>query len=158
MSSNANIETVKKLLANTTNKEVVESLCDPKVTYVSLCYDNPSLKRIMPYAGRHDQEGPGAILYTFNTVNTIWNNEDFQVEAIFGEGKHVAVFGHFTYRSNPLGKAYQSPFNVWCRFNEKGLITYMQFMEDTFGTGKTFEDESTGIKKQYNVLGDKFEL
>ena len=158
MSSNKNVETVKYLLANATNKDIVESLCTPDVTYVSLCYDNPPLKQLMPYAGRHDNEGPGAILYTFNTVAAIWKNEDFAIEAIFGDGEHVAVFGHFTYRSNPLGKPYQSPFNVWCKLNAEGKVYYMQFMEDTFGTGRTFEDESTGIKKKYKVLEKEFEL
>jgi hypothetical protein len=158
MAPNKNVETVKYLLANATNKEAVESACTPNVTYVSLCYDNPPLKQLMPYAGRHDEEGPSAILFTFTTVNKIWQNEDFQIEAIFGEGEHVAVFGHFTYRSNPLGKAYQSPFNVWCRLNGDGKVYYMQFMEDTFGTARTFEDESTGIKKKYKVVEEGFDL
>ena len=55
---------------------------------------------------------------------------------IEGEDK-VAVFGRFTYRSNTLGKAVTSPFAILARMID-GRVTYMQFMEDTFGTAATF--------------------
>ena len=52
----------------------------------------------------------------------------------------MAAFGSFTYRSTVLGKAYTSPFAIWCAAKD-GLVTYMQFMEDTFGTAKTFQKD-----------------
>lgn len=143
------VEVVKKLLANTLNREVVKELVASDATYVSLCYNDEKLKKIMPYAGRHDGEGPEAVSYTFETVNKIWKNEDFQIEALFGSGEDVAVFGHFTYRSTTLGKPYTSPFNVWCKVDvASGQVKYMQFMEDTFGTAQTFEK---GGEKTYWV-------
>lgn len=144
------VDTVSRLLANATDRHVVNELVAPDATYVSLCYSNEPLKKIMPYAGVHQNEGPVAVSYTFETVARIWANEDFQLQAIFGEGENVAVFGKFTYRSRTLGKAYTSPFCVWCKVDVEGdgKINYMQFMEDTFGTGATFE---TGGEKRYLV-------
>ena len=42
---------IKDLLADPTNPEVVQSLCAPDITYVSLNFYNPDLKRIMQWAG-----------------------------------------------------------------------------------------------------------
>lgn len=149
------VDIVSRLLANATDENVVRELVAPKATYVSLCYSNPDLKKIMPYAGEHPSEGPEAIIYTFETVNTIWKNEMFKIEAIFGEGENVAVFGRFTYRSSILGKAYTSPFAVWAVVKD-GLVTYMQFMEDTFGTGATF---AKGGSTKYEVdEGREFDI
>ena len=47
------------------------------------------------------------------------------------------MFGRFTYRSATLGKAVTSPFAILARVRD-GRITYMQFMEDTFGTAASF--------------------
>ena len=141
------VEVVQKLLANTRNAEVLNELVAPDATYVSLNYSNSSLTKILPYAGTHAKSGPEAINYTFTTVNTIWTNEAFEVQALFGSGEDVAVFGTFTYRSNTLGKACTSPFSIWCKVNADGKVTYMQFMEDTLGTTDTFKKE--GVSKYY---------
>lgn len=148
-------EIVTRLLANATNESVVNELVSPTATYISLCYSSPSLKKIMPYAGSHPNEGPAAITYTFNTVNTIWKNEAFNIEVIFGEGENVAVFGRFMYRSSVLGKAYESPFAVRAVVRD-GLIVYMLFMEDTFGTGATFA-KSGGVTYEVEE-GKEFEI
>jgi uncharacterized protein len=123
-------EIVSRLLANTSNPTIVAELVAPDATYISLCYSNPALKKLMPYSGVHDREGPSAVTYTFSTVAKIWNIEDFQIEALFGHEADVAVFGRFTYRSATLGKVYTSPFSIHCKVNE-GRIGYMLFMEDT---------------------------
>ena len=47
------------------------------------------------------------------------------------------MFGRFTYRSVTLGKAVTSPFAILAKVKD-GQITFMQFMEDTFGTAATF--------------------
>lgn len=94
-------------------------------------------------------EGPQAIIETFATVNTIWANEAFEVQALFGGGKNVAVFGKFTYRSRTLGKANTSMFSIWCKVNGEMKVTHMTFMEDTYSTTNTF---TTKGKKSYKVF------
>ena len=150
-------EVVQKLLANTMNADVLNEIVAPDATYVSLNYSNPSLKKILPYAGTHEKSGPQAIIDTFTTVNTIWAVEAFEVQALLGSGEDVAVFGKFTYRSNTLGKACTSPFSIWCKVGGDGKVSYMQFMEDTLGSTDTFKTE--GVSK-YLVLPEngEFEL
>ncbi len=110
-------------------------LVAPDATYVSLNFDNPELRRIMPWAGT--RTGPEAVLDTYTQVNRFWHSEAFEIGELFGEGENVAVFGRFTYRSATLGKAVTSPFAILAKVSG-GQITFMQFMEDTFGTASTF--------------------
>ena len=81
---------VTKLLQNTSDPAIVSSLCTPDCTYVSLTYDNPALKKILPFAGRHVAEGPSAILNTFATVAAIWEREEFTIDALFAGENYVA--------------------------------------------------------------------
>ncbi len=129
-------EVVRAILDNPTDLEVVRELVAPDATYVSLSYDNPELKRIMPWAGT-SQGGPEAVVGTYASVGRYWSNEDFAVEDVIEGADRVAVFGRFTYRSATLGKAVTSPFAILARVTD-GRVTYMQFMEDTFGTAATF--------------------
>ena len=39
---------LQELLQNTTNLKVLKQLMTPDVTYVSLNFDNPELKKVMP--------------------------------------------------------------------------------------------------------------
>jgi uncharacterized protein len=135
--SKANIEIVEKLLRGATDPKIVNALVAPDATYVSLTYDNPELKTIMPWAGTHKGEGPAAVLKTFVDVNTYWTVVDFEPQQVLGDGDNVAVFGSFTLRSKKLGKQFTSPFSVPATV-KGGKVTYMQYMEDTFGTGSTF--------------------
>lgn len=57
-----------------------------------------------------------------------WQNENFEVTTMFGEGEDVAVFGTFTYRSNTLGKVVTSPFSIHVKVVD-GKVTYLQFLE-----------------------------
>jgi hypothetical protein len=178
------VEIVSKLLQNTANPSIVRELVSPTATYVSLAYTNTALQQILPYANRHDAEGPDAVINTFATVAKTWANEEFTVDTIFSgpnraadgpfvgsgfeasKGKDgvvdVAVFGSFTYRSRTLGKACRSPYNVWCKVDEaKGQVVYMQFMEDTFGTTDTFKVGGSGSYGTYKVdpdTGKEFEV
>lgn len=153
--SQTNIEIVRELLAGATQSEVVERLVAPDAVYVSLTYDNPELKRLMPWAGTH-ADGRAAILKTFQDVNSFWTIEEFDIRHIFGEGENVAVFGSFTVHSVKLDKTFVSPFSVHAQLKD-GLVTYMQYMEDTFGTGSTFR--SGGIWKfQSNPGGGEVEV
>ena len=139
--SNTNVEIVQALLKDPTNSEVVNRLVSPDAIYVSLSYDNPDLKKLMPWAGTH-KDGPASVLRVFQELNTFWNIEAFDIQQIFGEGENVAVFGSFTVHSVILDKTFISPFSVLAKV-KNGLVTYMQYMEDTFGTGSTFRSSGT---------------
>ncbi|AZC40238.1 nuclear transport factor 2 family protein [Pseudomonas chlororaphis] len=130
------IEVVQDFLANTTNSEMVNKLVAADATYISLNFENPALKQIMPWAGTG--KGPEAFLSTFVRVGQYWDNLDFEVTDIFGSDERVAVFGKFTYKSKVVGKTLTSPFSILAKVKER-QITYFQFMEDTFGTASTFK-------------------
>lgn len=70
-------EVVSQILANPTDIDHVRSLCAPDVVYVSLDYDDPELKRVMPWCGT--AHGPEAIVKTFVDVNRFWDNDIFCV-------------------------------------------------------------------------------
>ncbi len=129
------IEVVQAVLADPTNPDVVNALIAADATYVSLNYDNPELKKIMPWTGT--QTGPQAVIDTYSRVSRYWKNEAFEIGDIFESDGKVAVFGSFSYRSTTLGKAVTSPFSIFVKVSD-GKVTYMQFMEDTFGTAATF--------------------
>jgi hypothetical protein len=128
-------EILSSILQNPTDLEHVRSLVSPDVTYVSLNYDNPDLKKVMPWAGT--SHGPESIVRTFVNVSRYWKVVSFEPEAVFGSDRHAAMFGRFTYRSTVLSKLVTSPFAVFARV-EAGRCTYLQFMEDTFATGASF--------------------
>ena len=128
-------EIVRTLLGDPTNPEVVHRLMAPDATYVSLNFDNPDLRRIMPWCGT--RKGPEALLDTYTRVNRFWHSEAFEIEELFSQGENVAVFGRFTYRSVTLEKTITSPFAILAKVKD-GRIVFMQFMEDTFGTASTF--------------------
>lgn len=126
---------VSKILENPRDIGHLRPLVSDDFTYVSLNYDNPDLKRIMPWCGT--SRGVDSLVKTFTDVGIFWQVEDFSIEAMFGEGEDVAVFGRFTYVSTVMSKTVTSPFAVFAKVkNEKCF--YMQFMEDTFATGASF--------------------
>ena len=128
-------EVVQALLKDTKNEEALRELCARDVTYVSLNYSNPDLKKVMPWCGTG--KGVQAIADTFRQVSEYWIIDAFNPQVVLGEGEHVAVFGDFTYTSRKLRKQIRTPFAIFCRV-ENGKITYMQFMEDTFCTAASF--------------------
>ena len=129
-------EVVRAILDNPTDLDAMKELVAPDATYVSLSYDNPDLKKLMPWAGT-SQGGPEAVVGTYMRVGRYWANEGFEVEDVIEGADKVALFGRFTYRSTTLGKAVTSPFAILARV-AGGRVTYMQFLEDTFGTAATF--------------------
>lgn len=137
--ASTSIEIVQKLLAITTNTAVVRELCSADLTYVSLNFSDPDLHKIMPWCGTHTRAGPDAIVETFVNVGRHWVNKDFMIQSIFGDETNVAVFGSMTYMARMTEKDVTSPFAIWCKFNESGKVEFMQFMEDTFATGASFE-------------------
>ena len=129
------LEIVNTILENAKDIEKVRSLTTKDVTYVSLNYDNPDLKKIMPWCGT--SSGPESIVKTFADVARFWKVKSFEKEAMFTDGENVAIFGRFTYISTVLSKTVTSPFSIFARV-QNGRCIYMQFMEDTFATGASF--------------------
>ena len=130
-------EVLAAILQKPTDLKHVRSLVTDDVTYVSLNYDNPDLRSIMPWCGTHEHSGPESIVKTFIDVARYWEVLSFEPEALFGSGEFAAMFGRFTYKSTVLGKTVTSPFAVFARCKD-GRCTYLQFMEDTFATGASF--------------------
>lgn len=147
-------EIVRTLLDSIQDPRVVGDLCAPDVTYVSLNYSNPDLRKIMPWCGTG--QGVNTISKTFHDVARYWNVDSFTPEAIFGEEGNVAVFGRFTYTSTKLQKTVTTPFSIFCKVSN-GKVVYMQFMEDTFGTASSFRSGGTW-KFQSDPNGGEVEI
>lgn len=132
------IEIVKDFLQNTAPDKInaaAKRLVAADATYISLNFDNPEMKKILPWTGT--SKGPEAFSSTFARVAKYWKIEDFKVTDMFGTGDDVAVFGEFTYRSISLGKSFRSPFSIHAKV-KNNQITYFQFMEDTYASTSSF--------------------
>src|SRR6266498_1309705 len=68
---------LQEILQNTTNLKVLQQLMTPDATYVSLNFDNPELKKIMPWTGTH--KGPQALPDVFAAIQRFWKTLDFKV-------------------------------------------------------------------------------
>jgi uncharacterized protein len=108
----------------------------PDATYVSLNFDDPGLKKVMPSAGTH--KGPQSLPEVFGAIQRFWKTLDFKVTDILEQGDRVAFFGSFTYKSNTTGKEITSPFSLLGRF-EGDKVAYVQFLEDSYGTASSFK-------------------
>src|SRR6202451_2402104 len=127
---------LQRLLQNTTNSKVLGQLMTPDATYVSLNFDNPELKKVMPWAGTH--KGPQALPDVFAGIQRYWKTLDFKVTDTIEQGSRVAFFCSFTYKSNATGKEVTSPFGLLARF-EGDKVAYLQFLEDSYGTAGSFK-------------------
>ena len=127
---------LQQLLQNTTNPKALGQLMTPDATYVSLNFNNPELKKVMPWAGTH--KGPQALPEVFAAIQRFWKTLDFKVTDTIEQGDRVAFFGSFTYKSNTTGKEITSPFGVLARF-EGDKVAYVQFLEDSYGTAGSFK-------------------
>jgi len=117
-----------------------ERLVAEDATYISLNFDNPDLKKVLPWTGT--QKGRKAYTSTFSGVAKYWTIENFKIFDLFGAGENVAVFGSFTYRSNSRGKSFTSPFSVHAKVKD-GQIVHFMFMEDTFASSRSFSSGGT---------------
>ena len=138
--SESPVDIVRRLLGDPTNPKVVHELVAEDSVYVSLNFEDPDLKRIMPWCGTG--HGSGALLQTFTDVSRYWSIENFEILDIFGTDNSVAAFGTFTYISIVLGQQVTSPFAVLAKI-ENGKIVYTQFMEDSFATARSFRSRGT---------------
>jgi len=127
---------LQELLQNTSNLKVLRQLMTPDATYVSLNFDNPELKKVMPWTGTH--KGPQELSDVFAAIQRFWKTLDFKVTDTVEQGNRVAFFGSFTYKSNVTGREITSPFGLFARF-EGDKVSYMQFLEDTYGTAGSFK-------------------
>ena len=134
---------VKELLENTAPDKVeaaARRLVEEDLIYVSLNFENPELKRILPWTGT--SKGQRTLSDTFRRVAQFWTIENFSIESLFGAGEDVAVFGEFTYRSKTLGKAFRSPFAVHAKVRDEKIVFFL-FMEDTFASARSFSTGGT---------------
>ena len=92
---------MQSLLSNPTNLERVRSLTTADVTYVSLNFDNPELRKV-PWAGTN--RGPQNIVDVFNGIGRVWETNAFEVRDVITNEQSVAMFGSFTYKTRTLGK------------------------------------------------------
>jgi ketosteroid isomerase-like protein len=127
-------EVLQALLSNPVDLENVKKLTIPDVTYVSLSQDNPELKNYLPWTGT--SKGPEAIVRTFQGVGRAWETKAFEVRDTVEQGDSVAMFGSFTFRARESGNEVTSLFSILAKVKD-GKITYVQFLEDTFGTSAT---------------------
>ncbi|MEN0071074.1 MAG: hypothetical protein AAGC63_08700 [Propionicimonas sp.] len=134
------LEIVQRLLANPTDPQNVNALLASDAKYVSLNFDTPDLQRILPWAGSHDE--PGALLQTFTDVARYWSVEAFEITDWIVQDETVAAFGSFTYRSTTLGQQVTSALAILAKVKDE-KVTYMQFMEDTFATARSFRSGGT---------------
>jgi hypothetical protein len=75
--SNSLSAVLQELLQNTTNLKVLRELMTPDVTYVSLNFNNPELKKVEPWAGTH--KGPQELADVFGAIQRCWKTLDFKV-------------------------------------------------------------------------------
>jgi uncharacterized protein len=134
------IEVVGQWLQSLTDSDVVNRLVAPDATYVSLNSDNPELKKIMPWTGT--SYGPQAFLDNLEMMFTRWENQAFNVTAMFGSDENVAVFGDFRYKSHSLGKVVSSPFSILVKV-VNGQVTFLQFQEDSYATAASFRKDGS---------------
>jgi ketosteroid isomerase-like protein len=113
--------------------------------YISLNFEDPELKRVMPWTGT--SSGPEAFISTFTRVATYWTIEAFEISDLFGSAEDVAVFGSFTYRSVSLGQAVRSPFSIHATVKD-GKIAFFQFIEDTFATARSFRSNGAWASRR----------
>lgn len=119
--------------------DLIKSLVAFDATYVSLTEDNPDLHQIMPWAGTRYRVGPQAFIDTFTRVGLWWTRGPFQIESIFTDGQgNLTAWGNFEITSNTVQKTITSPWSCRATINDDGLISYFQYMEDTFATASTF--------------------
>ncbi len=77
MSTQTKVERMQALLNDPLNVDLVDKLIAKDATYVSLNFDNPELKAIMPWTGTGT--GPRAVLDTYRQVGHYWKNEGLKI-------------------------------------------------------------------------------
>lgn len=139
-SDSSTLTVLQAVLSNAENLEFVQKYTTDDFKYVSLNYGTPEVKRVLPWAGTNG--GAAALVQTFIDVGRYWTIDEFKIEDSFENADGAAIFGSFTYTSNTLGKTVTSPFAVLAR-GENGKLSYVQFMEDSYATVRSFRESGT---------------
>lgn len=134
------LDLVQTLISNPTDIEHVRGLVTEDLTYVSLNFDNPELHKVMFWAGTN--RGPQSLVDAFKGMGRVWETKAFEIREVLTNGDAVALFGSFTYKTRTLGKEITSPFALLAKVTG-GKISYVQFLEDTFGTASSFRAGGT---------------
>lgn len=145
---------LQTILTNPTDLNFVKQFTTDDFTYVSLNYGKPEVKQVLPWAGT--TKGTEGLVQAFVDVGRYWRVDNFQIQDSFENKDGAAIFGTFTYTSNTLGKTVTSPFAVLAR-GQNGKLSYVQFMEDTFATVRSFR-ESGQYKIKANPDGSKTDM
>jgi uncharacterized protein len=145
------LELVQSLLSKPTDIEHVRGLTTADVTYVSLNFDNPELHKVLPWAGTN--RGSQSIVDAFTGIGRVWETKAFEVRDVIANEQNVAMFGSFTYKTRTVGKEITSPFALLARVKE-GKISYVQFLEDTFGTAGSLRASGTWNFRSVATGGD----
>ncbi|MDR6983451.1 ketosteroid isomerase-like protein [Rheinheimera pacifica] len=145
--SAASLSVVMEFLANTAPDKVeaaAQRLAAPDATYVSLNFDNPELRKILPWTGTN--KGPKAFSSLFLQLADYWKTEDFTITTEIASGEDVAIFGSFTYRSLTVDQVFTSPFSIHAKVRD-GKMIYFQFMEDTYASASSFRQSGSWTMK-----------
>ncbi|WP_321968060.1 nuclear transport factor 2 family protein [Burkholderia cepacia] len=153
-SPNSPLTILLAVLKNMGDLQHVSQYTTDDFIYVSLNYKNSELKRIMPWAGT--TAGTEGLVQTFNDVSAYWTTVSFELQDTFENADGAAAFGCFTYRSNVMGKTVTSPLSILARV-KNGKISFMQFMEDTFATARSFRESGT-YRIAANPDGSKIDI
>ena len=145
------LELLQALISNPTDLAHVRSLTTEDVIYISLNFDNPELHQVLPWAGTN--RGPQSIVDGFNGMGRVWETKAFEVKDVLVNEHSVAMFGSFTYKSRTLGKEITSPFSLLAKVTND-RISYIQFLEDTFGTAGSFRASGKWLFRGVATGGD----
>ena len=126
---------LQELLQNTTNVTVLRQLMTPDATYVSLNFNNPELKKIMPWTGTH--KGPQALPDVLPRSNASGKHSTSRSSTPLSKVT-ASPSSTFTYKSIATGKEITSLFGLLARF-EGEKVAYIQFLEDSYGTAGSFK-------------------
>src|SRR5271167_4268924 len=78
-------DVIADFLQNTAPNKVeaaARRLVAEDAAYISLNFENPELKRVLPWTGT--SSGPEAFISTFTRVATYWTIEAFEISDLFG--------------------------------------------------------------------------
>ncbi len=96
---------LQELLQNTSNLKVLQQLMTPDATYISLNFDNPKLKKVMPWTGTH--KVAQALHDVFGAIQRFWKTLDFKVTDTIEQGSRVASLALLpTNRTRPGRKSH----------------------------------------------------
>jgi len=129
------IELAGQWLQNLLGSDLVNCLVAADATHVSLNGEDAELKKIMPWAGTsHCRQ---AFLDHLGTMFTRWENQAFNVMAMFASEENIALFADFRYKSNSLGKCVTSQFSILVKVVDD-KVTHLQFLEESYATAASF--------------------